>query len=234
MPPDRSRPRQDPVSCETCRKKKLKCDRDYPCANCVARGTTCVFAGKRGPSTAAQQHHQDSNETAALRSENAAIRERLEKLEQVVLRGTPTSIGETRKPSLSRAAIPSPSTSTPAESEATKGYREDLLWLEGVGTSENARLPSLSPTFRIRVAPVSEIVKNSLSGLYHEHDIPLPNEEEAAIFVRTHTERIDPAQHFTHVPTRKSQSTIKCNALLKEPCYQHRQGKLYAAVSRPA
>ncbi|KAL4779913.1 hypothetical protein BJX76DRAFT_364852, partial [Aspergillus varians] len=44
-PPDHAgrRPRQDPVSCESCRRKKLKCDRQHPCSSCVSRGLACTF-----------------------------------------------------------------------------------------------------------------------------------------------------------------------------------------------
>ncbi|KAJ5618682.1 hypothetical protein N7528_006793 [Penicillium herquei] len=41
-------PRQVPVSCESCRKKKLKCDRTLPCSNCSARRISCSF-GDYGP-----------------------------------------------------------------------------------------------------------------------------------------------------------------------------------------
>ena len=165
----------------------------------MSRGTTCIFAGKR--TQPASLRPSELDDTAALRSENAIIRERLEKLERIVLSGTPSS-SESRQSSLRQAILPSPSVSSPAETEATKGYREDFLWLEGVGNGENTRLPSLSPTFRIRIARIDEIVKSTINGFYHEHDIPLPTEEEAAVFVDVHTNRIDPAQHFTHVPTR--------------------------------
>ncbi|KAJ5667839.1 uncharacterized protein N7477_006409 [Penicillium maclennaniae] len=36
-------PRQNPVSCESCRKKKLKCDRNFPCGSCTTRRLSCVF-----------------------------------------------------------------------------------------------------------------------------------------------------------------------------------------------
>ena len=36
-------PRQDPVSCESCRKKKLKCDRQFPCSSCSTRGLACSY-----------------------------------------------------------------------------------------------------------------------------------------------------------------------------------------------
>ncbi|KAJ5350589.1 transcriptional regulator family: Fungal Specific TF [Penicillium brevicompactum] len=37
--------RQDPVSCESCRKKKLKCDRTQPCSSCSARKIDCTYGG---------------------------------------------------------------------------------------------------------------------------------------------------------------------------------------------
>ncbi|KAJ5774889.1 hypothetical protein N7457_009785 [Penicillium paradoxum] len=35
--------RQDPVSCESCRKKKLKCDRGLPCSSCSTRKLECNY-----------------------------------------------------------------------------------------------------------------------------------------------------------------------------------------------
>jgi hypothetical protein len=33
--------RQPQTSCDSCRKRKLKCDRGQPCSSCVARGLPC-------------------------------------------------------------------------------------------------------------------------------------------------------------------------------------------------
>ncbi|KAM0723561.1 hypothetical protein Q7P37_000548 [Cladosporium fusiforme] len=40
-------PRQDPVSCQTCRKRKLKCDRETPCGSCSARKLECIYSSSR-------------------------------------------------------------------------------------------------------------------------------------------------------------------------------------------
>ncbi|EED14228.1 conserved hypothetical protein [Talaromyces stipitatus ATCC 10500] len=40
----RRAPRQDPVSCQSCRKKKLKCDRLQPCSSCRSRRIPCKYA----------------------------------------------------------------------------------------------------------------------------------------------------------------------------------------------
>ncbi|KAE8378274.1 hypothetical protein BDV26DRAFT_261875 [Aspergillus bertholletiae] len=35
--------RQDPVSCESCRRKKLKCNRQQPCSSCITRRLPCSY-----------------------------------------------------------------------------------------------------------------------------------------------------------------------------------------------
>ncbi|CAI7641036.1 unnamed protein product [Penicillium palitans] len=44
-PSSKRQSRQDPVSCESCRKKKLKCDRELPCSSCSARRLECSYGG---------------------------------------------------------------------------------------------------------------------------------------------------------------------------------------------
>ena len=39
----RKHPRQDPVSCQSCRKRKLKCDRKSPCSGCSTRHLECIY-----------------------------------------------------------------------------------------------------------------------------------------------------------------------------------------------
>lgn len=43
---DKQRRRQECVSCQFCRTKKLKCDRQFPCSNCRARRLTCASSGR--------------------------------------------------------------------------------------------------------------------------------------------------------------------------------------------
>lgn len=72
--------RQNPVSCQLCRSKKLKCDRQQPCSNCSARGVTCNF----------QQplpQHAHSEKDEALIGEIPAILARLRRLEEAVASG---------------------------------------------------------------------------------------------------------------------------------------------------
>lgn len=42
--------RRPPLSCEQCRKRKVKCNRSYPCNNCVRSKTeTCTYAPRHTP-----------------------------------------------------------------------------------------------------------------------------------------------------------------------------------------
>ncbi|KAL4866257.1 hypothetical protein BDV12DRAFT_187551 [Aspergillus spectabilis] len=63
-------PRQDPVSCESCRKKKLKCDRQRPCSSCVTRRLTCTF--RADPSVNAVRHRKLED----LRKQNRVVLQR--------------------------------------------------------------------------------------------------------------------------------------------------------------
>ena len=40
-----SAPRLNPRSCVTCRRRKVRCNKESPCANCVRAGIECVFPG---------------------------------------------------------------------------------------------------------------------------------------------------------------------------------------------
>ena len=135
----RQRPRQDPVSCDSCRKKKLKCDREIPCANCTSRSVPCEYQGRRPPAAASSP---DTEEVKALRRENAAIKARIDRLEELVYSGS-SSIDPEARPSKVRRlvddksakALVSPSTNLTdsPRSELTKNYSRDVQWLEGVG-----------------------------------------------------------------------------------------------------
>ena len=126
MPPTRTlypRPRQDPVSCNLCRSKKLKCDRQWPCSNCQSRHLTCEYKGER-------PHIADTVDDEALRAENKAIKARLARLEQAVF-GQQSFNGHvaSNHASISTAA----STPSRLKTDGEKAH-EDSDWLESIGT----------------------------------------------------------------------------------------------------
>lgn len=155
----RLKPRQVPVSCELCRAKKLKCNREQPCSNCIARGVTCQ-GGFVGRGDGKQQSTETPN-----------ILERLERLESIVLQqnrvqlttlnddGPPSKRAHGQEPRISLQGslnlfVPSRPLSVPSYSESTltldsadtattvgdvdQGRDQDSIALENVGTREDS------------------------------------------------------------------------------------------------
>ncbi|KAK5173531.1 uncharacterized protein LTR77_002212 [Saxophila tyrrhenica] len=204
------RPRQDPVSCESCRKKKLKCSREVPCSNCAARSITCDYGVAR-PVEPRPSSKQD--ELSVLRTDNAAIKARLERLESLVCNGgSPASDAPAElntRPAKTRRllegeALPSPATtvSNANDAEVAKEYRGDFQWLEGVGSQENTRLPQLSTPLPVLVVPLEEIISHALSAPdQSQRTILLPPYEQAKSLMERYIEQLDPVQHLIHCPT---------------------------------
>lgn len=135
------RSRQNPVSCQLCRLKKLKCNRQQPCSNCSARGVGCQFATQNLTQTTT-----DSNRQACPAAENAGFQARLERLEDAVF-GKHDS-----KHSAFTTIVPSPhGPSTPVIPSFTfnenEGHEAASKWLEGIGTFENSTVGPFSCTY---------------------------------------------------------------------------------------
>ncbi|KAL1955984.1 hypothetical protein VTO42DRAFT_7884 [Malbranchea cinnamomea] len=124
------RPRQDPVSCQFCRAKKLRCDRRQPCSNCTARDIRCQ------PAIASRAASQPLNrERLSPSSENAEILERLKRLEETVasmrngsLLPLQSFVSLTASSRQLSPAAAKPNLNPDAE------HRTTSEWLEGIGT----------------------------------------------------------------------------------------------------
>jgi hypothetical protein len=123
------RPRQDPVSCQFCRQKKLKCNRQQPCSNCVARGINCETA-------TSQSSRQSEPPTASV--ENSAILARLQRLEDIVL-----GAGKTALVSSSAISHRSPSALPADQQEEEEAHKVDSHWLEQVAVQGYPDVSSL-------------------------------------------------------------------------------------------
>ncbi|KAF5023476.1 hypothetical protein F66182_4476 [Fusarium sp. NRRL 66182] len=67
-------PMRATLSCGSCRQRKLKCDRDEPCSNCVARNVACVYASYPRGRVAAQRRD----------ARNSDLNDRVQHLEQLL------------------------------------------------------------------------------------------------------------------------------------------------------
>jgi hypothetical protein len=73
--------RPGPSSCQSCRTKKLKCNRVQPCSNCSARAITCVFVTPPLP----ELKSNPTGRYSSLNYDAGDIMNRLERLESLVL-----------------------------------------------------------------------------------------------------------------------------------------------------
>ncbi|KAK8090487.1 putative Zn(II)2Cys6 transcription factor [Apiospora hydei] len=81
--------RQPQVSCDSCRRKKLKCDRGQPCGSCHIRGIACTTPSS-APGTSTRDDHVHGPTSAAAAESDATIKSllaRVAALEQTVYRG---------------------------------------------------------------------------------------------------------------------------------------------------
>ncbi|CAJ2499832.1 Uu.00g026850.m01.CDS01 [Anthostomella pinea] len=47
QPQPQPQPQAKPLSCTSCRSRKLRCDRQHPCRNCVRSGADCIFPARK-------------------------------------------------------------------------------------------------------------------------------------------------------------------------------------------
>lgn len=196
--------RQQPVSCEACRKRKSRCSREQPCTNCQSRGVDCVFLG-REPIPSDVRPTPAPNSVASLQAENVAIKARLDKLEDVLLRRDSQSVSTSEeRPSkvrrTERLGPPITPPSSASDAETARNYRNDIEDLAGVGSLENARLPQLSTPLNVHVWSVDMILRH-ISTNPNMRCILLPQKLQMEGFVNAYIEQVDPMQHVIHVPS---------------------------------
>ncbi|KIY02593.1 uncharacterized protein Z520_01058 [Fonsecaea multimorphosa CBS 102226] len=192
------RPRQDPISCQFCRSKKLKCNRQQPCSNCASRGLVCdgklAPYGRRAPASAVDEDASDQSVLA-----------RLKRLEDIVIGRTSIvdatgAAGSGTSPPLGHSkAIWSPSLAclSPASE-----YEQAVHSLEETGAHE---APLVLPRGHdIRIMSVHQISLDSERPPRFQpasNSLCLPPEEEASMLLDHYFKYIDNLQHVVHVQT---------------------------------
>lgn len=215
MPAERiSKPRQEPVSCESCRRKKLKCDRSQPCHNCTSRGTACVFSGRATQNATSSTAAHSDGTFDDLRTENATIRARLRKLEDAVFDSEgrvkrpymdtpssvvtpPSGVDFTRAPQRPYSLA---SANLPAASQRASGYDADSQWLEGAGarvlTSRSGNADA-----QVHVMSLNQIIDQTCTKKESPAYVLLPFKDQLLELFRCYVEHLDALQHIIHVPS---------------------------------
>jgi hypothetical protein len=82
------RHRQRPMACQLCRERKLRCNRQFPCSNCTARGVSCQAPRVQQPglrqSAAVERTLPAAVPTALLQVTNEELLRRLETVEALL------------------------------------------------------------------------------------------------------------------------------------------------------
>lgn len=138
----KGRVRQDPVSCELCRSKKLKCNREQPCSNCTARGVSCKFHTPPPPGRVA---------AAPASQKDAQILERIQRLEAVVLQSSPSeshfSHASDESRPVKRIAL-SPVVEHVVANEVHRDRDQDTETLDQIATREDSLVCFTAPILR--------------------------------------------------------------------------------------
>lgn len=186
------RPRQDPVSCNLCRSKKLKCDRQWPCSNGQSRHLACESQGER------PLHVEQVGDDDALRSENKSMKARLARLEQAVF-GQPSSNAHV---ALNHASQ-STAVATPArlKTDDEKAH-EDTDWLEFNQRNRLVltfgQLPQFTDPYILSIKTIDQIVLGHPDASTYRK-INLPTREVAMELLDTYAKHLDAVQHIMHI-----------------------------------
>lgn len=193
--PDRVvRRRQDPVSCRLCRVKKLKCNRQNPCSNCVARNASCEYEPNLATSTARIQQDVEPS--------NAAILSRLHRLEEMIMRMSQHL--PTPPDALSPPDPDSEFTGTAMLTPVEESHQIESQDLNQIGTLEPSLYPDMSSSFLFETVPLDLISKRELEPSclsIRQRRILLPSYTDARVLFDRYAKYICHFHHIIHLPT---------------------------------
>ncbi|KAH0366443.1 hypothetical protein KCU65_g5375, partial [Aureobasidium melanogenum] len=217
-----SRRRQDPVSCQVCRKKKLKCSRTFPCSNCVSRGLECQPPdAAQWPSD--QQASSSANVPAAVSDSSvlARVLERLQRLEDIVLAKSDNLVrdkasedaGDSSIPTLHEDVVQNEIFHTIGRSNASpqaniEQHEDEFRDTEIIGSRPTDAI-NKEANFLFTSGKVSEIAFDlnlrmpiltsvSVDGIKVIRRICLPEREEARILFQTFAKSLGSWYHIYH------------------------------------
>ncbi|GAM44018.1 hypothetical protein TCE0_060r19302 [Talaromyces pinophilus] len=181
MPKDHQKraTRQQPVSCRSCRSRKLRCNRELPCSNCASRGVPCELEDAvRPPAVPA----------SSLESE---LLERVRKLERLA------ESQQVRQHEIVTQSHPTP-VAPEAASPEIESLSSDIAYLEH---------KSFSNTLVFKNCPIGQIAKapayinRSTTSFEPVRCIWLPQYSDAKILVEKYVQDVDHIHHIVYTPS---------------------------------
>ncbi|KAB8298723.1 hypothetical protein EYC80_000898 [Monilinia laxa] len=213
--------RQDPVSCQLCRTKKLKCDRMFPCSNCRARKISCISATGHAVPSQIQSIAPVLTESSSQGIEE--LNARLRRLEELLTKNTSLLSSSTNaSPVISRQE-------TPAEDLQ---ITNTVSWLESDAFEHRAAHDTTKPD---QLSCEDEINQNFATSFLSSPTISsrpgidekvlslLPSRKYAGILVEYFINTVLRIYHIVHVPTLESHFNKLYDDLEqnKQPQYDH-------------
>nr|POF18606.1 putative transcription factor lepb [Quercus suber] len=209
---NRARRRRVYVSCKSCRGKKLKCDRQRPCSNCITRRLPCEYGSElpvsSGPATVSPH---DSSERSSTRPHDTQAR--LRALELAVF-GTGSAV----RPS-THGDFPSSTTSSSSEHKDKRESADvDSRWLEGVGSRLIDALPDFSDALGVAVRDLEQFTWNAEHSSL-SRQIAIPPREVALAYENWYKYNLDALIPVLHMPNMQGMAETTYRQLyLDKPC----------------
>jgi hypothetical protein len=190
--------RQEPSSCQTCRAKKLRCNRVQPCSNCTSRELQCIFLvpppRKKHAVIASQS---SSSEELLLRIERLEAALETSRAIQTPVSNTPRSPGYTAfDPNLND------------EYGGNKDACERHVVLPELIQTSTATMSAGSndgPAFRFRIASVQEIIELPQNvPITDQSTLPIPTYKVAMVLYQSYSSILDGMCRILHMPTLRA------------------------------
>ncbi|KAE9365828.1 hypothetical protein N431DRAFT_562537 [Stipitochalara longipes BDJ] len=254
VPTIRTAPTRNPLSCVSCRQRKIRCERVHPCDQCVKSGIDCVFPTRR---VRAPKAHKGSAQ-----ARDAELLNRIKRLEEMLARKSGlesaiTFIGKSRGGENPILLAPVPPTgqlsevapavtlddhfSAFAKQQASSSrHLDNEFWsslsnefdglrqlIEGDVDDEDEVDESTSQSAEASSSSPSFIFQdsNSLSGL----ELVPPSPAHTAVLLRSYFANVDPVCKILHRPTATAYfSNIEA---LVDPLTHQFKFKSFAAVT---
>jgi hypothetical protein len=204
-------PRQRPVSCRFCRSRKLRCNRDSPCSNCISRGVTCELENAvRLPPVTPSSYESE-------------ILERIKKLELLV-ENQRVDKHETVKTHHPGLGTPLRQMKSPTVSSETETLDNDISYLESIysnrellviflvcssraSSDDSQQHEILSNKLVFQNCPITQIpdapayIHHSTTSYEPLRCIWMPQYSEAKILFEKYVQDIDHVHHIVHTPS---------------------------------
>ncbi|KAJ8058966.1 hypothetical protein OCU04_011950 [Sclerotinia nivalis] len=220
--------RQDFVSCQFCRARKLKCDRKFPCSNCHSRKLSCISAATHAdpPSTRSDASVSKGPSSQGIEELNVRIR----RLEELLTKNVTPPSGSTHTSSVI------PRQETPAEdaeiTNTASWLESDAFEHRNLHASTNYDLLSygdeITQTF---TASFLSAPATSLRGSVDAQALALlPSRKYARVLMEYFVENVIWIYHIIHIPTLESHLDKLYNDLEQNQQPQYGQLALLSAV----